>query len=310
MSPPKMNVAAVLEQFRKMRAGGAAVGAAIKAIAGDFDATESAIRYHLKAANLIGESAGQPAPAVAEGPDSDAALGIGQDDDAPAADDPLAALMANPQFAALLDKAVSARLAQMGSPAVPVAGGGDFGAFLQKMERMIEAQTIQQPGYIKPLTPDQLMDRAQGEVEMRALIEKFRAKETPPLYLLGLQFYAGDQLYEAGQEIRTFLPPAESFQPMNDPAVQVYTAFLRSIGGATPGIGDQLAAAMVAAKAQPLVTGMPGAAPAARGPVEVVQGRAPVQVGPKRILGSMVPEQHTTSVTPQPAGTPRGPAFV
>lgn len=187
---------------------------------------------------------------------SDAELGIGEEDAA----DPLAALLADPtsagKLAALIDAAVEARIARM-APSAPMGEGTEaFKAFLASIEKMLEMNAIQQPGYQKPMPPAELERRAAGYVEMTALLRGFREARTPPHYYVGENlFYTDCELIPAGEPVATYLPPVEDFEPINDEARQVMAAFRQWIGGATPGIGDQLAAAMAERRAGPRLVG-------------------------------------------------------
>lgn len=255
--------------------------ATITKLAAEYDTKGSTIIWHLKRATVY------KADEAEVKFESDADLGIG-DDDAPAQID-IAALIAHPQFAALIDAAVVARGANNGSAA---AQGADFAALTATLQRMFEVQSQQQPGYIKPLSVEEVDRRADGYVQMKALLKKFEAERRPPLYLLTEMFFECTNAvqYEPGRQIRTYLPPAESFKPQNDEAEQVYAAMFQWIGGKTPDISEQVEEAERNAHLPPLVT---GAMEPLRGTSRLVEAvDAPLKdVSRKRVAGTIVPER-------------------
>lgn len=276
-------------------------GEGTSALARVFHISPAAVRYHLKK-----EGTYVAPDAQDQTMESDADLGIGEDDQAP---DPLAALMNDPKFAKLIDAAVTARMAQMGAIPTPSTQSEDFKAFTAALAHLIEVNAMQQPGYSKPIPAEELDRRAAGCVEMKALLKNYEAQTNPPLYLLGAKFFECTNaiMYEAGTQIRTYMPPAENWMPQNEPAQKVYAAMFQWIGGKTPDIGDQLESAMIASKGPPLVTGALNAAQR-RGPVEVVD--APRQdVGRKRVAGTIVPERRDVSMAERASG-PAGPVFI
>lgn len=300
MAITENNVLSMISRFDKGR------GETIEGIAESMKQTPAVIRYHLNKRNQI------PTTGAAAPGDSDEDLGIGEEDAAP---DALAALMKDPKFAKLIDAAVQARMAQITpNSSAPSMQTDEFKQFIAQMGRMIEVQAIQQPGYIKPLSAEEMNSRIEGRAEMLALLGKFRTENRPPRYLLGSQFFesANAILYDEGQEIRTFLEPAETFQPLNDEAAQVYGAMLQWLGGHTAEIGDQVAAAMAAAKGKdaPLVT---GTLTDSRHdlPVEVMAGAAR-NMRPNRVTGTITPELRGQSMPHMPSSTaqPQGPIFV
>jgi hypothetical protein len=275
-------------------------GEGIGALALAFEVSPAAVRYHLKKKGLIGESEPE------ETRETDSDLGIGEEDAANSSA-ALAALMANPALQKLIDAAVAARVAQLVPSSAPAGNSDAFNAFTQTLTHLIEVQSMQQAGYIKPLSAEEVDRRAAGYVEMKALLAKYEAENTPPLYLLGDGGFfecANAVTYEAGQQIRTYIPPAENFLPKNAQAEKVHAAMLQWIGGTTPDIGEQVESAMIASKQAPLVTGALNGMPK-RGPVEVVD--APVQdVRRKRVAGTLVQERHGIDA----AGRAMGPSFV
>lgn len=300
------HVTEILASFKASTATGSTVGAAVTALANEYEVSEAAIRYHLKKHGLIGEKD----PDVVMQTDKD--LGIGEDDEVPAASPDLAILMANPALSKLIEQAVAARIAQLGLNAAPAATTADvnpLAAFTATIAHMLEVQAQQQPGYIKPLPAEEVDRRAAGYIEMKALLSDFEAKGTPPLWVVGEgEFFecTNAQEFAKGQKIRTYLPPAEDFIPENDEARKVHAAMLQWIGGTTPDIGEQLEAAIIASKQPPLVSG--ALQPANRPSRVEVVGEAPVDIKRKRVMGTLAPERHDVSLAERAAG-PAGPAF-
>lgn len=296
-------------------------GDGVSALAAAFETSPAAIRYQLKKAGVFNASAPE---GPAEGP-TDAELGVGEDD-APAAPAPapeaLGDLLKNPAFAKLIDQAVAARIAQMAAPAAaPAAPVGETTSVVKAIERLLEVQALQQPGYIKPISADEMDRRASGHVEMLAQIESWKkrydangSKDCIPHYILGTNFFECTNaiLYAEGSEIRTFIQPGESFVPMNEPARLIHAAMITSIGGPSPEIGARVAEAMMAAKDHdvPVVGGTQSLSKT--NAVEVVPASKRHDVRPQRVLGSVTPEVHGTSMPTQPGITqqPAGPVFV
>ena len=286
-------------------------GVGCRSIGRTFKVSEQTVRYHLKRQGVYGMTA-QNDDGVGE---TDADLGIGVED-APAVAT-LEALMADPSFASLIDKAVQARMAQMGvaqAPTLMPNTNSAFDAFLEKLEHVIDVTNEQRPGYIKPLSADEMDRRAAGRTEMFALLARFKAERVYPHYLLGEQFYGpspnGPILYDAGQEIRTFLPPAESFKPLNEPAAIVYSAYKKWVGEVVP-VEDLLAQALIDARGGPRVAEVTDAPMPVESDVVLVD--APRRdVSPTRILGTAMPEQRgrATPSMPGSMAQPVGPVFV
>lgn len=242
---------------------------------------------------------------------TDAELGIGEEDEP--APDALAALMANPALAALIDQAVAARVAQLGVSNAP-AGSEAFTAFTATLKHLIDTQAMQQPGYIKPLPADEIDRRASGKIEMFALLKDFERQGNAPLWQIGEGgFFECTNALEFPQdaEIRTYLPPAEDFIPKNDAAHKIHAAMMQWLGGPTPSIGEQVEAAHKAAHA-PMVSST-FTTPAQSGPVQLVAmpGAATAPPRPKRrSMGSIVKEPHEIGPgAPGGAPGPRGPQF-
>lgn len=257
-----------------------------------------------------------PRSAAPVGPfTSDEDLGIGEEIEQPV--DALAALMANPALSALIDAAVTARVAQLGlasvaSPAAAPASSEAFTAFTETLKHLIDSQSQQQAGYIKPLPTDELNRRAEGKIEMFALLQDYEARGLAPMWTVGESGFVectNMDEFNQGDRLRTFLPPVEDFIPENEPAEKVHAAMMRWLGVKTPEIGEQVKQAQMAAKLPPLITGaMQGERKG--GPVELVQAATPAaSAGPKRrTMGTIVPERR--DVTPGARhGELVGPAF-
>lgn len=269
--------------------------------------------YNRRTPNMTtrGEARAKPADDSFAGAD-DAALGI--DEPASAGELDMDALMAHPSFAALVDKAVSAR---MGQSAERSEGGSDaaFKEFLSKFEHLTQVRDEQRPGYQKPLTAEEMDERRAGHADMIALLKRFKAENVWPFYLLSDEsnpFYGpsakGDILYEAGQEIYTRLPPSEGFVPQNDAAREVFSAYKRWIG--EPVSIEELTARAVS-EARGEVPQMVQREAIAEPEVRLAP-TAKRDVGAKRTLGTITPEMVGVTMPRQPgvAAQPQGPVFV
>jgi len=246
----------------------------------------------------------------------DAALGIGEGEEElaaafePAPEAPatvggldVKALLANPDFAKLVDAIVATRIGA--APVAPVAptsqiGGAEWREFMGKLERQFDAMSEQKPGYIKPFSADEVAARARGLRDMKAILAEYRAKGVWPTYLLGEPFYGQSQnglkLHEAGRKIKTLVFPAESFQPLDEAAARVYEAYKRWVGEVHE-MGDLIAAAMAAARGDngPQAPELTGGKPvAAQSDVIELEDDA-IDVSPRRQMGTIVPE-------PRPVG--------
>lgn len=255
--------------------------------------------------------------AASDGPfETDEDLGIGEELDLGGHDGDsaaLAALVANPAFAKLIDAAVAARMAQLGAPAAAAPANTEaFSAFTETLKHLIDAQSMQLPGYQKPLPADEIDRRLRGKVEMLALLADYEKQGDAPLWEVGEGgFFECTNALEfgPGQLIRTFLPPPEDFVPQNEAARKVHAAMMQWIGGPTPSIGEQVQAAHIASKQPPLIS---GALQADRRPglVEVVDVGAKTTARPmRRSMGSIVPERREIGLAERAAG-PSGPVFV
>lgn len=229
----------------------------------------------------------------------DAELGIGEGADTEASD--LDALMSNPAFAALVDKAVAARMGTAG-PKAERSSDAVFQAYLDQFAHLLEASAEQKPGYQKPLTAVEIDARKAGRTEMFALIRKFKTENVWPHYLLSDEanpFYGpspnGDILYKPGQEIKTRQPPAEGFRPLNDPAMQVYAAYRQWVGEPVSMEDLTAQAVMEAQSVEPMTkVGLSKES-------DVILVDAPVRdMKPKRTLGTATPELVGKTMPAQP----------
>jgi hypothetical protein len=282
-----------------LHAGGG--GESVPALARAYGVSVTTIRNHLK----------KSLPVDPSNTASDEDLGIGEED-AGSAGDALAALMANPALAALIDQAVSARLAQMAAPqpAAPITGEA-FGNLAEALKRMIENQQMQQAGYIKPLPLEEVERRASGKVEMDALLRKYEADGTPPLYAVGeLGFFECTNAIELteGQQLRTYLYPCEDFEPRNEEARKVHAAMMQWIGGPSPEIGERVKQAHLDAKQAPLIGSEPAPLVDPRrggGLIEVVDAApeaAERKSARRRGMGTIVQEPVDVSLTGRAPG--------
>lgn len=309
MALTKKNVSDIVSAY-KGRDG--KPGAGISALAAEHEVSPATIRYHLKQAGLL---VAAPAASEPQWPafETDKDLGIGEPIEAAPANE-LEAMLANPVLAKLIDAAVASRLAQMGAPVQSSATSQteDFKAFTASLAHLIEVNAMQQAGYIKPLSAAEIDSRAAGLIELKSLLKDYEARGTAPEWIVGESgFFECTNALEfmPGQTIRTYLYPVEDFIPKNAEARKVHAAMIQWIGGHTPGIGEQVEAAMRAAnQSAPLVTGTLNAMHGRPQPVELVN--TPRQeVSRKRVAGSLVPERHDVSLADRAAG-PAGPVFI
>lgn len=214
----------------------------------------------------------------------------------------MAAIMADPVMQNLIAQAVADRLANMATPQASgaAAPSGPNAEFATMMTRMFEVLSMQQPGYRKPLSPDEVERRLAGKIEMDALLQRHRRDwerdpSTPlPKWRVGEKgFFECMNAIELkeGDVFETWLPPVEDFMPLNTAANAIHAAMMQQLGGATPDIGEQIKNATVEAN-RPIV--VPGAMQAAapRGPLRIIE-RATESTEPpprKRQLGTIVDE--------------------
>jgi hypothetical protein len=254
----------------------------------------------------IGDGEEEMAPAFAPAAVAEAAAGSSLD---------IAALMANPDFLKLVDTIVASRIGATAPPVVAAAqaGGPDWQQFMEKLDRAFNAMSEQKPGYIKPWSADERAARDAGLRDLKAILADYRAKGVWPTYLLGEDFYGQSQnglkIHKAGKKIKTLVFPAESFQPLDEPAARVYEAYKRWVGDVHE-IGDLIATAMANARGQdaPTAPELTGGKPlAAQSDVIEMEDEA-VDVGPSRQMGTLVPEPRPIG-RPGTTGAPVGPEF-
>jgi hypothetical protein len=298
------------EQDIEALPGRVAAGETISALAAAHEVTTAAIRYHLKKA---GHGAATPrGPFSDDESPSDEDLGIGEED-APAAGLDINALLAHPDFAKIVNAAVGAKLKSVGAPAAAFSGSGDggFDLFLKRLEEVIGVAAEQKPGYIKPLTTEQVTARRQGHSDMLQLMTEFKTAHVKPVYLLNQPFYgpspSGPVLYEAGQEITTCLAPSEEWEPQNEPAARVFEAYRRWVGDPTT-IEDLLATALINARGGPRPMEVTAEPAATDSDVQLVD-KPKRDVQPNRTLGTVTPERRGVAMPGQPGvvGQPVGP---
>jgi hypothetical protein len=288
-------------------------GQTIADLAKAYEAKPAAVRYRLKQRGELEIQDRSEKQMSAE--DTDESLGIGKEDAAPSGAADLAALLQNPLLKQLVDAAVAERMSQLAAPQLPNDSSA-FSDLAASLKHMVEINHMQQPGYIKPLAVDEIDRRAQGAVDMWALLKQFEAEGRAPLYTVGENGFfecSEAQEFGDGEQLRTFLPPPVDFTPENDEAEAVHEAMMRWIGGENPDIGQRLRDAQLDAKLPPLVGGTPKAN-IGNSPVIRVQ-RAPEMSRParpsRRTMGTVVPEPRGRSVPgAAPEAAPQGPTFV
>ena len=267
-------------------------------------------------ARVLAEAGLAPEPSLAEQDDAD--LGIGEDEVAssPTAGLDMAALMADPAFAKLVADAVATKLAGSMAPTETKTSDAMFDAFLSRFDHMLDVTGEQKPGYVKPLTPEEVDARRAGQAEMKRLLRLAKERKTWPSYLLADEanpFYgpspAGPILYQAGQEINWRGPPAESFKPLNEEAVAIFAAYKRWVGEPVS-IEELTRQAVADARGVPYV---PEYMQDTSGGEDIQVVDAPVRdVAPKRTMGTFTPEVRGRIMPGQPGvvAQPAGPIFV
>lgn len=268
-------------------------------------ADPNVIRYHLKKRGVY---VSPDRSSIMDGPFEAAS------EETSAAGLDLTALMQSPEMQKAVANAVAERLMELGAlqPAASVdTNGQSFSAFTETLKHLIEVQAMQQPGYQKPLSADEIDRRAAGRVEMLALLADCERTGDVPSWLVGESGFfecANAQEFEPGTPIRTYLPPVEDFVPQNDAAQKVHAAMMQWIGGPTPEIGEQVRMAHINSKLPPLVS---GALQPARGAglVEIIADAKPAPTRQRRSMGSIVPERREVSLAERADG-PQGPVFV
>lgn len=269
------------------------------------------------------EAAGVPVRDDAGASDED--LGIGMDMDS---------ITQSAAFQDAVAEAVAKALAQRNIKPADTGqhegpGSPEWLKFVEHMERLTESVNVQKPGYQKPLSPDELESRREGEKEFFALLRNVRldiadhGKDKAvslglvPEYIVGEQgFYgstaSGEILFLPGQRIYLSAPPPEDFLPMNNSAAAIMRAQMQWLGEPTPAIEELVAQAMMRARGSESLSIVGDATPQHRDDATLIDAEA-VNIGPKRTMGTSVPELTVTSHGPLSPGSttgPKGPVFV
>lgn len=259
-----------------------------------------------RAANAAARLAGSEQDAPADYAPTDKELGIGEE----TPEDKLALLLTDPRIEKLINAAVENRMKQLVGDHAAGANGGDqaalVSALVAALDRHSSAQAYQQPGHVKPLSAEEIDSRAQGYVEMGALIKRATETGERPTYLLLADFYCDEILFPQGVTIYWHGPPNTMMEPQNAIARQIITAMWQWIGDQTP-IEDQVADAWAQRPKgenvnvpEPAMFREPRQSWQAR--VEQVPGVVRQQIGPHRIVGTVQPEL--------PAGSISGPSRI
>ena len=297
-------------------------GDSIPDIAQALNMTQASVKYHLKAQGVYKAPNVTPRLHVetpnVEDDNTDADLGIGEAE-APLASVDMQALLNHPDLAKVIDAMVNQRLAALAPQPATTSEQRAFDAFLAKFDHMLEVQAEQRPGYIKPLSADEIDARRQGKEDMFLLLAQYKAANVWPEYLLTDEsnpYYGpspnGDILYEAGQTIASRRPPGEGWAPMNEPAMKVYEAYKRWVGEVVP-IDELVAQAAAIARGQSTtaIAELPTQTRIEDPDVRLVSSEK-VDVAPKRVMGTLAPELRGKPMPRQPgvAAQPTGPVFV
>lgn len=261
---------------------------------------------------------------------SDEDLGVGASD--PVLDaaetrkhaDELAAVMARPEVQAAVDALVARRVAELAGNAAPPADTAGVAtvaqaigeAIAREIARANMAVAAQQPGYVKPVPPEEMEARAAAYIEMNALIKQALDGQSHPQYLLTEDFHADDRLWAKGDTIVWRGAPNTEMEPQNAAAQAIFEQMLRWIGGGTVHIADQVAEAVRGFGKPPemqILDDYDGGG--TRSITEVYKNGSYVRlaervddaprraVGPRRIAGTVVPEGPAGAMGPmrQPA---------
>lgn len=263
--------------------------------------------------------AGSEHDAPADYKPSDEELGIGEEierEPLPKETDPIAALLAQPQFAALIEKAVEerleSRLKDIGSvgvtaPSMP-SGGIDLQALVtalvSALDRNANVNASQSPGYKKPISADEMERRASAYVEMEALCrDALEGRTERPIYLLKDHFY-DNNLYkwEPGDTIYWCCAPSVDMVPKNPPAQAISASMYRWIDSAPvsgfepePEPDRQFAASADPRRPSPLPE--PGRPIAGRG-AQAVPGTQRQDVTTRRAAGTITIETPRQNLMP------------
>lgn len=215
-------------------------GKTIPALAREYGVEPASVRYRLKLRGVLitGATMTESAP-IEQQPD-------------------LSALADNPAVKAMLDQLVEARLGEMMAQIAPAPSApANNGIDANLMSRMLEVFSMQQPGYQRPLAPDEMERRIAGKVEMDALLaqhkrdfERDRGHILPEWRVGEKGFFECVDAIELleGATFSTYLPPVEDFEPLNDEARAVKKAMMQWLGGPTLDIGEQVKNAHIEAK--------------------------------------------------------------
>jgi hypothetical protein len=299
-------------------------GDSVSDIAQALNMTVASVTYHLKnqgvwAARATSTASNASVRTETSDADSDEALGIGDDDTPQLAQVDMQALLNHPDFAKVVDAMVNQRLAALTPQTARSGEERAFDAFLAKFDHMLEVQAEQRPGYIKPLSADEIDARRQGREDMFALLREYKGANIWPEWLLGDEanpYYGpspnGDILYEPGQKIASRRPPGEGWVALNEPAAKVYEAYKRWVGEVVP-VDELIAAAAAIARGESstLTAEMPTQARIEDPDVRLISADK-VDVAAKRVMGTLAPELRGKVMPRQPGVTPEpaGPVFV
>jgi hypothetical protein len=273
-------------------------------------------------------------PETHETPDEDLEIGADDENDAIAAQalaepvdeaDIRTRIETDPAAKALFDQAVALKVAEIeasrGLAADPrLAGQPDaillikelvagLGRELAASNAILAAQIAkntavaaeQQPGYVKPLAPEEIEARAEAlanaEAFQRDLIkqvlllsdagEREAAMALAPQYLLTEDAYFDDEYRGAGETHRYFRMPSASMEPRNENARKMKAYTVRYSGGEKVDSTDLVAEAMAARKALPSGMGLPD--------FELLSGRSDRSI----LLASRVIEAGVEEVGPE-----------
>ncbi len=288
----------------------------VETVAAAHDVSTAMVEMCLKRAKV---------PLRETGDETDDDLGIGA---------PLEAITETQAFRDAVAEAVARALAEMGPRAAKAkqADNPEWDEFMDrlgsKFDQLIHATKVQQAGYQKPLTADEVTARAAGERQFRDRIKQVRRDIAEygkpkalqmgliPRYYVGEGGYygmtvAGEKQFLPGEEIWLASAPPVDFLPLNDCAGAIMAAQMQWLGEAPPPIDELIAQAVAKAQAGPAsTTGVD--IPVHEDDAALVDpGAAAVHVGPRRIMGTSVEERLTVTTNgPRPlSSVPVGPSF-
>lgn len=280
-------------------------GATIPALAREYDVAPASVRYRLNQRGVLNTGAPMTQPMTPP-------------------ETPKAELdLSDPAIQAALDQAIAARISEMmaqmvppapAEAAAPAAAGDQTNEFAGMMSRMFEVLSMQQPGYKKPLSPDEVERRLAGKVEMEALLARHKAgwerdsSHVLPEWRVGERGFfecVNAVTLEEGTEFSTYLPPVEDFEPLNKEAEAVHRAMMQWLGGPTPDIGETVKQAHLDAKRVIVPGALVDATP--RGPINVTKHASEATPRTKRQFGTIVEEPK--QIAGGRNSDPVGPAF-